>query len=162
MIELGVGMTESRKGMRVWCADMTVRCAGIWYTARRESDGPHVRLGKSEWQLGPMLLRWWPAGAQLDAMLGARYGVIGSAAGVSEAHGIGQPEAGTLEARLITANGPARFIPTHRGRGLPEAGALPVRSGSTQNPTYFPLTARGLSDFDWLVMMDLDHGKEPR
>jgi len=116
----------------------------------------HLKRGKSEWQLGPNLLAWWPAGAQLDAMLGPRYAVIGSAVGVSEANGIGQPKAGTLEARLTAMPGPARFIPTHRGQGLPasEVAALPTRSGSMKNQTYFALTPASLTDFDWLAVLD--------
>ena len=116
----------------------------------------HLRRGQAEWQLGPDLHRWWPAGAQLDAMLGPRYAVIGSAVGVSEVNGIGQPEAGTLEARLTAAPGPARFIPTYRSQGLPavEIAALPVRSGSMKNQSYFPLTAQSLGEFDWLAVFD--------
>ena len=76
--------------------------------------------------------------------------------GVSEANGIGQPEAGTLEARLTAAPGPARFIPTHKGHGLPTAAiaALPIRSGSMKNPTYFALTPQSITDCDWLVVLD--------
>jgi erythromycin esterase len=116
----------------------------------------HLKLGKAQWQLGPDLLIWWPAGSQLNQMFGPRYAVIGSAVGVSEANGIGQPEAGTLEARLISVPGPARFIPTHKGRGLPtsEIAALPTRSGSTKNPTYFALTPQSFTDFDWLAVLD--------
>lgn len=106
--------------------------------------------------LGNNVYTWWPAGAQLNEMLGSRYAVIGSAVGVSDANGIGQPEAGTLEAHLTATAGPARFIPTHRGQGLPAAAiaALPTRSGCLKNPTYFPLTAQSLSDFDWLAVVD--------
>lgn len=116
----------------------------------------HLKLGQAAWQLGPDLLVWWPAGAQLKEMLGPRYAVIGSAVGLSAANGIGQPEAGTLEALLTAAPGPARFIPTHRGQGLPSAAitALPKRSGSAKNPGYFPLTPQSLTDFDWLVVLD--------
>ena len=89
-------------------------------------------------------------------MFGPRYAVIGSAVGVSEANGIGQPEAGTLEARLIAVPGPARFIPTHKGHGLPTSAiaALPTRSGSTKNTTYFALTPQSFTDFDLLVVLD--------
>ena len=89
-------------------------------------------------------------------MFGQRYAVIGSAVGVSDANGIGQPEAGTLEARLTAAPGPARFIPTHKGQGLPASAiaALPTRSGSVKNPTYFALTPQCLADFDWLAVLD--------
>jgi erythromycin esterase len=116
----------------------------------------HLRCGKAEWQLGPHALAWWTAGAYLDSILGPGYAVIGSAVIASDANGIGQPEAGTLEARMNAVPGPARFIPTHRGRGLSfsEIAVLPTRSGSTKNPTYFPLTPHSLKDFDWLVVLD--------
>jgi erythromycin esterase len=116
----------------------------------------HLKLGKAEWQLGTYALSWWPAGAQLQEILGSRYSVIGTAVGVSNANGIGKPEAGTLEARLTAGPGPARFIPTHKGQGLPasEIAALPVRSGSMKNQTYFPLTPQSLTDFDWLAVLD--------
>ena len=104
----------------------------------------HLQLGKAQCQLGTYVLTWWPAGAQLQEMLGSRYAVIGTAVGVSDANGIGQPEAGTLEARLIA------------GHGLPssEITALPTRSGSMKNPTYFPLTPQSFTDFDWLAVLN--------
>ena len=116
----------------------------------------HLKRGKAEWQLGTDLLTWWPAGAHLSEIFGPRYAVIGTAVGVSDANGIGQPEAGTLEARLTASPGPARFIPTHKGQGLPasEIAALPIRSGSMKNPTYFPLTPQSFTDFDWLAVLD--------
>lgn len=116
----------------------------------------HLQLGKAQWQLGPHLLTWWPAGSHLNEIFGPRYAVIGSAVGISDANGIGQPEAGTLEARMTAVPGPARFIPTHKGQGLPaaEIAALPTRSGSIKNPTYFSLTPQSLTDFDWLVVLD--------
>ena len=116
----------------------------------------HLRRGESQWQLGPDLLTWWPAGAHLHEMLGPGYAVAGSAVGVSDANGIGQPEAGTLEARLTAVPGPARLIPTHQGRGLPASAiaVLPTRSGSMKNTTYFALTSQSLADFDWLAVLD--------
>jgi erythromycin esterase len=116
----------------------------------------HLKGGKAQWQLGPELLIWWPAGAHLQSMFGSRYAVIGSAVGVSDANGIGQPEAGTLEARLTAVPGPVRFMPTHKGQGLPtsEIADLPTRSGSRKNSTYFALTPQSVTDFDWLVVFD--------
>src|SRR5258706_216588 len=72
----------------------------------------HLKRGRAEMQQGPHAVAWWPAGAQLNEMLGPRYAGIGSGVGVSEANGIGRPEAGTLEARLTAAAGPGRFIAT--------------------------------------------------
>ena len=85
-----------------------------------------------------------------------RYAVIGSAVGASESNSIGQPEAGTLEARLAASPGPVRFIPTHLSQGLPpsEVAALPTRSGSTTNPSYTPLAPESLANFDWRAVLD--------
>jgi len=116
----------------------------------------HLKRGRAEWQLGSDLLQWWPAGAHLAEIFGPRYAAIGTAVGFSEENGIGEPEAGTMEARLAAAVGPGLFIPTHRGLGLSasEVGALLIRSGSGKNPTYFPLTPQSLSDFDALAFLD--------
>jgi len=99
---------------------------------------------------------WWPVGSHLHELFGRRYAVIGSAVGSSPANGIGQPEAGTLEARFTSAPGPVRFIPTHQGQGLPaeEITALPIRSGSQKNRSYEPLGAQSFTDFDWFAVLD--------
>jgi erythromycin esterase-like protein len=116
----------------------------------------HLKRGKAKWHLGSNQLAWWPAGAHLSLIFGQSYAVIGTAVGVSLANGIGRPEAGTLEARLISTPGPGRFIPTPKGQGLPtsEIAALPERSASTLNSTYFALTPQSFTDFDWLAVLD--------
>jgi erythromycin esterase len=117
----------------------------------------HLKRGKTQWQWGNETVIWWPVGAHLNEMFGRRYGVIGSAVGESPANGIGQPEAGTLEARLTSTPGPGRFIPTNQGQGLgaEEIAALPIRSGSKKNRSYTePLNARSFTDFDWLAVLD--------
>lgn len=116
----------------------------------------HLRRGKTEWQGGSDLRIWWSVGAHLHEMFGSCYAVIGSAVGESFANGIGQPEAGTLEARLTAIPGPARFIPTYKGQALPagEVATLPTRSGSRKNLSYFALTPQSLTEFDWLVVLD--------
>ena len=106
-------------------------------------------------QRGKVIFPWysfWPAGALLDGMLGPRYAVIGSGVGVSEANGIGEPEAGSLEARLP---GPASFIPTHRGQGLAaqEIAGLTTRTGSTRNMSYIPFRPESFADFDGLAFI---------
>jgi erythromycin esterase len=112
----------------------------------------HLQRGKAIWPW----YTFWPAGSHLNEMFGSRYAVIGSAVGVSDANGIGQPEAGTLEARLTALPGPALFIPTHKGQGLPasEIASLPTRSGSMKNPSYAALTPQSFTDFDWLAVLD--------
>jgi len=142
-----------------------VMADNLAYTVSRErgrgkvlvfAHNSHLQRGKTQWQLGADLLIWWPAGAQLNEMLGSRYAFIGTAVGVSEANGIGQPEAGTLEARLTAVPGPVRFIPAHKGQGLPasEIDLLPIRSGSMKNQTYFALTPQSFTDFDWLAVLN--------
>jgi len=116
----------------------------------------HLQRGPARWQLGKHALTWWPAGAHLQEILGPGYAAIGSAVGVCEGNGAGEPENGTPESLLTAVPGPARFIPTYRGRGLPasEIAALRVRPGSQKNPGYFALTPQSFSDFDWLAVLD--------
>lgn len=106
--------------------------------------------------LGNEDFSWWSAGSLVDETLGERYAVIGSAVGTSEPNGIGEPEPGTLEARLLAAPGPGRFVPTHRGRGLPceEIARLPVRTDSTKNLSYMTLTPQSFTNFDALAVLD--------
>ena len=116
----------------------------------------HVQRGKARWQLGADVYAWWPAGAHLDQLFGALYAVIGTGVGVSDANGIIQSEAGSLEARLTASRSSAVFIPTHKGQGLSaeEIAALPTRSGSMKNPTYFALGSESFTDFDFLAVFD--------
>lgn len=116
----------------------------------------HLRRGQVQWKLGDELLTWWPVGSHLNELFGPQYAVVGSAVGVSDENGIGQPEAGTLEAQLTAVAGPSRFIPTCKGLCLPgsEIENFPIRSGSRKNSTYFPLIPQNLKDFDWLVVLD--------
>lgn len=122
----------------------------------------HLQRGKAIWPGQKYWgtedpCEWWPAGSLLNEMMKTHYKVIGSAVGCSEENGIGSPEDGTLESRLINASpGPARFIATHKGQGLPaaEIAALPTRSGSIKNPTYTPLSQKSFTDFDWLAILD--------
>lgn len=116
----------------------------------------HLQRGMAAWQWGPNLLEWWPAGAHVSTMLGQSYSVIGTGVGPSESHGIAPPEPVTLEAHLTAAPGPGRFIPTHQGISLDAAlvAAPRTRASDAKNPGYFPLTAKSLTDFDWLAVLD--------
>lgn len=152
-ISRGLGLRDLMMAGNLAYAVEQERCRGKVFAFAHNS---HLQRGKAYWQLSAWTLEWWPAGAQISEMLGSRYAVIGTAVGVSDANGIGAPEAGTLEARLTAAPGPARFIPTHKGRSLPapEIAGLPVRSGSIKNQTYFPLTPQSLKHFDYLAVLD--------
>ena len=137
----------------------------LTYTVARErgrgrvlafAHNTHLQRGIASWQWGPNLLEWWPAGAHVSSMLGSRYAVIGVGVGTSDAQGIAPPEPGTLEANLTASPGPGRFIPTHHAQSFDAASlaALPTRASAAKNPGYFPLTAKSLTDFDWLAMLD--------
>jgi len=125
----------------------------------------HLQRGKSVWPCcgqkfqGTEVYTWWPAGSQLNDVLGERYAVIGTAVGTSADNGIEAPEPGSLEARLTALPGPALFIPTQGGHGLSaaEIASLPTRSGSLKNPTYTALTAQSFTDFDWLAVLNSTH-----
>jgi erythromycin esterase len=108
----------------------------------------HLKRGQATWQMGPVTHAWWPAGAHISKILGSRYAVIGTGAGVSDENGIGKPEPGTLESRF-TDN---VLIPT-KGAPVSEAADLPTRTGSAKNPTYFPWTKDSLAEFDWLAFV---------
>ena len=129
------------------------------YIVRRERGKVVAFAHNSHLQRGQAVWPWytfWPAGSQLNEMFGERYAVIGSAVGISEANGIGEPEPGTLEARMAALPASGAFIPTHQGRGLADAeiAALPTRSGSTNNVSYMPLSPRSFTDFDWLAFLE--------
>lgn len=116
----------------------------------------HLKYGKSEWQLGPHLCTWWPAGSHLHHLLGSRYAVIGTGIGVMESQGIERPEPGTLEDLLLARPDSGLIIPTHPVQGNVPAPieGLPVRSASQKNSTYFPFTPQSLTDFDWLMILN--------
>lgn len=115
----------------------------------------HLQRGQAEWKCQDDLYSWWPAGSHLHQIMGPGYAVIGTAVGIFDHNGIGRPEEDTLEAKLTSAPGPLRLIPTCKGVGLPdgEIASLPIRSGSTKNPTYFPLSQESFADFDWLMIL---------
>jgi hypothetical protein len=93
-----------------------------------------------------------PSAKRQARLLGIRDAM--SAVGSSPANEIGQPEAGTLEARFTSSPGPVRFISTHQGLPAEEIAALPIRSGSKKNRSYEPLGAQSFTDFDWFAFLD--------
>lgn len=114
----------------------------------------HLKYGKAEWQWGPNLLEWWPAGAHVRQMLGSRYAVVGVSVAESDEIGLARAEAGTLEGMLGGSQDTARFVPTHLGQRLPaeQIAALETRSASTTT-AYFPFTKESVTDFDWLAVL---------
>jgi erythromycin esterase-like protein len=158
-----LAQTSDKRQARLLGIRATMMAENLAYIVSREqgrgnvlvfAHNSHLKRGKVQW--GNETLIWWPVGSHLHELFGRRYVVIGSAVGESLANGIGQPEAGTLEARFTSAPGPVRFIPTHQGQGLPasEIAALPTRSGSMKNPSYFALSPESFTDFDYLAVFD--------
>jgi erythromycin esterase-like protein len=113
----------------------------------------HLKCGQAEWQWGPQRITWWPAGEHVRSMMGTRYAVIGVGVGTSGAMGIGEPKAGSLEARLMAVPGSAQFLVTHGGRQLPRevVDAIESRTGTQQ---YFPFTRESLTDFDAITILN--------
>jgi erythromycin esterase len=113
----------------------------------------HVQCGRAEWQWGPQRINWWPAGSHVRGAMGKRYAVMGVGVGTAGVMGVGEPEAGSLEARLMTAAGSARFLLTHSGQKLPSGvvDAIVSRTGTQQ---YFPFRRESLADFDVIAILD--------
>ncbi len=113
----------------------------------------HLQRGRASWPGQKYWgtqepCEWWPAGAHLAQLLGARYAVVGTTVGSSRENGIAAPEPGTFEARLGAHS--AALLPT---RGADFRG-LPARTASTRNPTYVPLDAsQAAANFDWIVQL---------
>lgn len=142
----------------------TLQADNLLYMVNREqgrgkvfafAHNSHLKKGKAEWQLGPELITWWPAGSLVHSIIGNKYAVIGTALGESQENGIAKPESGTFEAQLSEIKDPWSFIPTHGGEGFSKTKLreLSVRSSSKKNPTYFPLTAQSFTDFDWITFV---------
>jgi erythromycin esterase-like protein len=98
---------------------------------------------------------FWPTGAHLDQMFGARFAVVGGAVGQSEANFISAAEPESIEGRLL-ARGTDCFLPTWRGRRFPEGAlaAVPERSGSGR--PYVPYTQlfpQAVADFDMIAFV---------
>ncbi len=113
----------------------------------------HLKCGQALWQWGSQRIAWWPASEHVRGAMGRRYAVIGIGVGTSGAMGVGEPEAGSLEARLVAGPGAARFVVTRGGRELPQAEieAIVTRTGT---PQYFPFTRESLAEFDVIAILE--------
>lgn len=114
----------------------------------------HLKKGRMRWELGwatgPRSVEWWPAGAHLRERMGARYAVIGVGVGRSEAFGLGAPEAGTIEARMLAAPGPWRIVPV----GGVSGEGIAARGKAAGNPTYFGFSGASVGEYDWVCVGD--------
>lgn len=107
----------------------------------------HVRTGTAHMTLGPMSLRWQPAGAHLADRLGPDYLAVGIAIGRAAHLGIPEPGPGTIEGALRAA------LPA--GNHLLESHAVP--SGrelrTWDNPAYVPLDDAALDEVDAVLFV---------
>lgn len=131
----------------------------VYITDRERARGKVlVHLHSAHLRRTKTKLPWyefWPTGAHLEQLFGARFAVIGGALGTSEANFIGAPEAGSLEARLLARQSDC-FLPTWRARRLPkgELASLPVRTGSTSPYVpYSPLFPQSVADLDGISFL---------
>lgn len=104
----------------------------------------HVRTGTARMMLGPMALRWQPAGAHLADRLGPDYLPVGIAVGRAEHLGLPEPEADTLEGGMW-ASGDRLLDPRSLPRGRP------LRTWD--NPGYFPLDEAALDELDAVLFV---------
>jgi len=101
-------------------------------------------------EIGTVEYAWWRRDHHLNEMFGPRYAVVGSALGVSDANGIIQPEAGTLEAKLTAVRGRRVSFQLAKARGFQHRQSQLFRfAQADKNPTYFALTPQSFTDFDW-------------
>lgn len=106
----------------------------------------HLRTGTASLTMGPMTLRWQPAGAHLAERLGSDYLVVGSALGRSSDPEIPDPAPDTVEGLLSTLQTGSCLLPTSRLRGQ-----HPVRE--TSSPAYFPLDQALLAELDAVLFV---------
>jgi erythromycin esterase-like protein len=154
--------TDAEPGERIaQCLALRDRmmAENLAYIVKREpgrvlafAHNSHLMCGEAQWQLGPHLLKWPAAGWHMREMLGDRYAVIGVGVGVSEAMGLGTPEAGSLEAALMESAAPACWIATHGGRRL-SAEVVTNLVNRLGTPTYFPFTRQSLEEFHVLALI---------
>lgn len=131
----------------------------VYIAAREQARGKvMVHLHNAHLRRTRTKLPWyefWPTGAHLEQLFGARFAVIGGAVGTSEANFIGTPERGSLEARFLARQSDF-FIPTRRGKALAEGAlaALPVRTGAARPYVpYTPLFPQSVADLDGIAFL---------
>lgn len=106
----------------------------------------HVRTGTAHMMLGPMSLRWEPAGAHLADRFGPDYLAVGVAIGRAAHLGIPEPGPDTTEGALCA-------LPA--GNHLLETGAVPTgrELRTWDNPAYFPLDDAALEELDAVLFV---------
>ncbi|MEU7819139.1 erythromycin esterase family protein [Pseudonocardia sp. NPDC049154] len=113
----------------------------------------HLRTGTTGMTLGPMTLRWQPAGAHLADRVGDGYRTIACVLGEAPQHGIPTPPPDTVEGTLQRALPP--------GNHLLSAAAVPRPTAlrTSANPAYFPVDDTLLAEVDEILFV---HGVGPR
>lgn len=107
----------------------------------------HLRTGTTGMALGPMALRWQPAGAHLADRVGSGYRVVACVLGEASGHGIPTPPPETVEGVLH------RTLPP--GNHLLSAAAVPEPTAlrTSANPAYFPVDGTLLDEVDEILFV---------
>lgn len=107
----------------------------------------HLRTGTLSMTLGPVTVRWLPAGAHLADRLGPDYRVIACAVGDAAHHGIGAPEPGSVEGALYRALPPGTHL-------LPARDLQHLhRRARTADHRYIPIDDTVLGEVDELLFV---------
>lgn len=110
----------------------------------------HLRTGTTCMSLGPMTVRWQPAGAHLADRLGSDYRVIACALGEATHHDIPEPASDTVEGALHHSLPPGNHL-----LSAPALQTLQQRLATRSTPTfrYFPIDDTLLSQIDEVLFL---------
>ncbi|WP_158636130.1 erythromycin esterase family protein [Tsukamurella sputi] len=112
----------------------------------------HLQRGVSDMRMGPHTVRWFSGGAQAAARLRDGYRFVAVGIGAAPAHGLAEPEPGTVEGELYrTQTAPARL---YAGPELAaRLGDACSRADRDALGAYFPLDAARLSETDGVLFL---------
>ncbi|MET9328950.1 erythromycin esterase family protein [Tsukamurella sp. NPDC003166] len=112
----------------------------------------HLQRGSSEMWMGPHPVRWFSAGAQVAARIGDAYRFVATAIGAAPAHGLAEPERGTVEGELFRAQDVRARL--YAGPELRERlqGAT-RRQDRDARGAYFPLDPDRPADVDAVLFL---------
>jgi erythromycin esterase-like protein len=115
----------------------------------------HLQREESTWNLGGQMLRWWSAGAIVDAQLGGRYAFVATALGAMAHQGLKEPPPDTLEGVLAQLpEGRYAFSTSALVAALgADRARLALRTDNSANYGYFPLDPAHLDRTDAVIFL---------
>ncbi|GIH09894.1 erythromycin esterase [Rhizocola hellebori] len=115
----------------------------------------HLQREESTWNLGGQLLRWWSAGAIVDAQLDGQYAFAATALGTATGLGLAEPPPDTLEGMLSQLPASRYAFSSRRLAGALGAARdrLTPRTDNSSSNGYFPLDPAHLDRTDALIFL---------